>query len=265
MVKKSKADNSLVNDFMLKELLKRGYSVEGKNKVYNIADSKLWYITSEQAQAFLDLEEHDPKQKMFVKKEVDLLKKEFKMLTSELTGKSFNIIDLGCGNGEKASIFVNQFKNKNQIRYCPIDISGFMVEKALKTLSKIKSLKIIKFKHNLLDFLDLDEVTSELRNGAFDNNFLLLLGGSLENSDVHELLHDIRVAMKDRDYLLIGNKLTHPNPEKMVNYYNQSKYISNLLFQTIKQLGFKKDEVQYGARFRGSRIEMYYLIKRIKQ
>ena len=45
-----------VNDLIFKELLKRGYSLRGKTRVWNIADSKLCYLTPNQAQAFLDLE-----------------------------------------------------------------------------------------------------------------------------------------------------------------------------------------------------------------
>ena len=39
-----------INDLIFKELIKRGYSLEGKTRIWNIADSKLWYLTPEQAQ-----------------------------------------------------------------------------------------------------------------------------------------------------------------------------------------------------------------------
>lgn len=260
----SSANISKINDVIFKELLKRGYSLEGKNRVWNIADSKLWYLTPEQAQAFLELETKDPKQVMFAKKEMELLKNNFKQISSEVHSKNINIIDLGCGNGEKALFFVKNFKDKSKIRYCPIDISNFMVERALKTLSKVKSLQLVNFKHNIIDFLDLDQITSTIKKGAFKTNMLLLLGGSLENSDVHELLHDIRSAMKDDDCLLIGNKLTHPNPEKMVAYYNSNKHIDNMLIKTIEKIGLSKEDVSYGARYRGSRVEMYYTLKKDK-
>lgn len=260
----SSANTSIINDVIFRELLKRGYSLEGKNRVWNIADSKLWYLTPEQAQAFLDLETKDPKQMMFAKKEMDLLKDNFKQISTDIHSKNINIIDLGCGNGEKALFFIKNFKDKSKIRYCPIDTSNFMVDKALKTLSKVKSLEVLNFKHNIIDFLNLDEVTSSIRKGNFKTNMLLLLGGSLENSDVHELLHDIRSAMKDDDCLLIGNKLTHPNPEKMVAYYNSNKHIDNMLIKTIEKIGLSKEDVSYGARYRGNRVEMYYILKKDK-
>ena len=48
-----------IHDLIFKELLKRGYKLEGKTKVWDVADSKLWYLTPEQAQGFLDLEEDE--------------------------------------------------------------------------------------------------------------------------------------------------------------------------------------------------------------
>jgi len=249
------------NGLVFKELWKRGYSIEGGNKIWNISDSKLWYHTSEQAQAFLDLETKDPKQKMFLNKEISLIKQKFPDLVEGVVGKSINLVDLGCGNGEKAAIFIKEFKDKSKIRYYPIDINKFMIDKAIKAVSRLKKVKILQYKNNLLDFFDFGEVSGAIKTGSFQTNYLLLLGGTLENSDVHELLHEIRSAMHEGDYLLIGNKLTHPSPAKMVKYYSSSKYIDNLVFKTIEQLGFKRDELEYGARFRGNRVEVFYTIK----
>jgi uncharacterized SAM-dependent methyltransferase len=260
----SDLDKSNVGEMIFKEFIKRGYSLEGDTRVWNIADSKFWYFTPEQAQAFIDLEKNDSKQRLFVGSEVDLLRKNFSKITLELGNKPVNVIDLGCGNGEKALVFIRGFKDKSKIKYCPIDVSSFMVEKAFKTISKVKGVKLVKLKNNTIDFLDLDNVTNSLRKGNFKTNFLLLLGGSLENSEVHQLLHDIKASMKENDYLLIGNKLTHPDPTKMVEYYNAVKLIDSLLFKTLSLVGFNQNEVKYAARFRGSRIEMFYTILKDK-
>jgi len=41
----SLVNNSKINDLIFKELLKRGYSLEGNTRIWNLADSKLWYLT----------------------------------------------------------------------------------------------------------------------------------------------------------------------------------------------------------------------------
>jgi uncharacterized SAM-dependent methyltransferase len=259
-----KNSSGKINDVVFNELLKRGYSVEGKNKVWNIADSKLWYLTSEQAQAFLDLENKDTKQKMFAKKEMDLLKQKFSELTSGIMDKYVTIIDLGCGNGQKALSFIKQFKDKSKVRYCPIDVNEFMVQQAFKNFSKHKGINMVKFKSNILDFINFNTIADTLEKDKFKTSYILLLGGNLENSDVHELLHEIRSSMHEGDYLLIGNKIAHPDPMKMVQYYNHSKPIDALLSKTMEQLGFNSSEINYGARFRGNRIEVLYTVKNDK-
>ena len=55
----NEASEIKVNDLIFKELIKRGYSLEGNTRVWNIADSKLWYLTPEQAQGYLDLDADD--------------------------------------------------------------------------------------------------------------------------------------------------------------------------------------------------------------
>ena len=61
-------ENPKINDLIFKELLKRGYSLEGNTRVWNLADSKLWYLTPDQAQAFLDLEQSKDYRKDVIQK-----------------------------------------------------------------------------------------------------------------------------------------------------------------------------------------------------
>ncbi|MBM3247236.1 L-histidine N(alpha)-methyltransferase [Candidatus Pacearchaeota archaeon] len=257
---KAAGKNFKINDLIFKELLRRPHSLEGKNKVYNIADSKFWYLTPEQAQAFLDLEKKDKFQQSVVKKENDLLQSGFKEIFPMIAGKKLNIIDLGCGDGKKAKVLVEQFKDKSKLRYCPIDISHYMIEKAINTFSG-SNLKKIPVHWNVSSFENIENISEMLRKSNFTTNLFLLLGGTIENSELHELLDEIRGAMRDSDCLVIGNKVTEVNPSVVVKYYNAAKYIDDLLFKTINQLGFDKKEVSYSSRFRGQRIEMFYTIK----
>jgi len=252
-----------INGLILKELVKRPYSIEGKNKVYNIADSKLWYVTPSQSQAFLDLEKKDKFQEAVVKKEISLLKENFNDIFSSVSGKKLNIVDLGCGDGKKAMALMGQFRDKSKLRYCPVDISHYMIQKAIQTFSS-SSLKKIPIYWNVSSFENIENVSEMLKKGNFDSNLFLLLGGTIENSEFHELMYGIRAAMRDSDVLLIGNKITSTDPSLVIKYYNSAKYIDELLFKTLEQLGFSKKEVSYSSRFRGHRIEMVYTIKVLK-
>ena len=99
-----------INNLIFKELIKRGYSLEGNTRIWNIADSKLWYLTPEQAQAFLDLEDEKEYKKTVTQQELDLIDENTKEILEKSGNEPINIIDVGCGDGRKASIFIEKFK-----------------------------------------------------------------------------------------------------------------------------------------------------------
>jgi uncharacterized SAM-dependent methyltransferase len=248
-----------INDLIFKELIKRGYSLEGNTRIWNIADSKLWYLKSDQAQAFLDLEGSEEYQKQVIQKEIDLLKDNMAVISKEIEDESVNIVDLGCGDGKKALLFINKLKGKSRIRYCPIDISDYMVEKALSNIRDTDVEEVVKFQWNISDFENIENVSNLLRFGDFKKNFFLLLGNTLGNFEINELLYEIRSSMKGGDYLLIGNGLDNMDEEEIMKSYDND-HLNNLLFRTVKQLGLKKNQIKYGARFNNSRVEMYYTL-----
>jgi len=255
----SEKENSKINDLIFKELLKRGYSLEGNTRIWNLADSKLWYLTPEQAQAFLDLEKSKDYQKDVIQKEIDLIRKNMGDITREIKDKAINLIDLGCGDGKKAVIFLGYLGDTTKVRYCPIDISAYMVERAIENVSRTNINEIIKLQWNISDFENLENITPLLRSGFYKDNLILLLGNTLGNFEIHELLFEIRSAMKDEDILLIGNGLDIRNPEEILKAYN-NPHLDEMLVKTITQAGLDKANLKYGARFRNSRVEMYYTI-----
>lgn len=253
--------NGKINDLIFRELIKRGYSLEGNTLVWNIADSKLWYLTPEQAQAFLDLERSKEYQENIIQKEIDLINKNIQEILDKVGKTPLNIIDLGCGDGKKAVIFTEHLKGKVRLRYCPVDISSYMVEKALEKIRKLDIGEVVKFKWNISDFENLENISSLLRQGNFKKNFILLLGNTLGNFEIHELLYEIRSSMKEGDFLLIGNGLNVANTEEILKAYD-NKFLDELLVKTLTQIGLKEENLEYSARFRNSRVEMYYTIKK---
>lgn len=252
------------NDLIFKELIKRGYSLEGNTRVWNIADSKLWYLTPEQAQAFLDLEQDKDYQKDVIQKEIDLIKNNIKNVLKEVGNRPINIIDLGCGDGKKAVLFIKYLGDKARIRYCPVDISNYMIERALEKIKDLNVEEIVEFQWNVSDFENLENISNLLRKGKFKNNFILLLGNTLGNFEINELLYEIRSSMNKGDFLLIGNGLDTRNHHEILKAYN-TKLLDKLLVRTLTQIGFKEEEVEYDAKFKNSRIEMFYTLKNDKK
>ena len=249
-----------INDLIFKELIKRGYSLEGNTRVWNIADSKLWYLTPEQAQGFLDLEQGKFYQKDVIQKEIDLVNENMDDIIKEIGAKKpLNIIDLGCGDGKKAVLFIGNLKDKLKIRYCPIDISSYMVAKALERIKELNVGEVVEFQWNISDFDNLDNVATLLRNKEYPKNFFLLMGNTLGNFEINELLYSISTSMKEGDYLLIGNGLDNRHHDEIVKSYHEPN-VDKWLSKIIQQVGLDKKDVEFGVRFRNSRVELYYTI-----
>jgi len=249
----------MVNDLTFKEILKRGFKLEGKNRVWDIADSKLWYLTPKQAQGFLDLSETKGYKKSIIDKEVLLIKKHMNNFVEALTNKSCNIIDLGCGDGKKASLFIDELAKHMKIRYCPIDISSYMVSKAAKTIRKKKVGEVLEFNWNISDFENLNNITPLFRDKGFEAHFMMLLGNTLGNFDREDILHGIKSSMNKSDVLIIGNGLTNGH-EDWTKEYKDHK-INEWLVQIPQQLGLSKEDIEYDVRFANSRVEELYVVK----
>ena len=102
-----------VNDLIFKELIKRGYSLEGNTRVWNIADSKLWYLTPDQAQGYLDLETDTSYKKATGQPQgQDLLKESVHEVLEAVGNAPLNIVDLGCGDGKKAAALILELRKQ---------------------------------------------------------------------------------------------------------------------------------------------------------
>lgn len=254
-----------INDLIFKELLKRGYSLNGNTRVWNIADSKLWYLTPEQAKAYLELEKSKDYSKQMFSVEIDMLKEFMPAITEKiLHGSAVNVIDIGCGDGKKAVVPIEVLYSKTKLRYCPIDISSYMVSKAIEKISKINKGEVVKFRWNISDFDNLENVSSLLRDAEYRHNFLLFLGSTISNFEFHEVMYEIVEAMASEDHLLMGVALSKGDPGKVINSY-KSTLVDNFLSQILMQIGFKKDEIELGVRYENSRVEMFYTLKKEKR
>jgi uncharacterized SAM-dependent methyltransferase len=250
-----------INDLIFKELIKRGYSLEGKTRIWNIADSKLWYLTPEQAQAFLDLEKSEDYKENIIEKEIKLMKKNMPSIIKSFGNGRMNIIDLGCGDGRKAALILKTLKNKSKVRYCPIDISNYMVEKAIKNIKKLDVGEIVEFQWNISDFDNLENISQLLRLGGYNKNLFLLLGNTLGNFEINELLYAIRKSMHEGDVLIVGNGLNNENIPEIIKSYKIAEN-HKFLVKILTQIGLKEEDLDYDVRFENSRVEFFYILKR---
>jgi uncharacterized SAM-dependent methyltransferase len=249
-----------INQMVFNELLKRGYSVRGKNKVWTLADSRLLYITPELAKGFLNLTKFKVYKKKIYDIEVKLLKDNALNILKPFENRDFNLIDLGCGDGSKAKEFIKSLKNKGKLRYCPVDISSYFIDKAISGIKSGNFKNVRDYESNVSDFDNLDNIVAYLRNDKYQKNMSLLLGCTLSNFEINDFLFNLSSAMFEKDYLIIGNGIrTGPRLVSLETYKN--KAFDNWFIWLMNELGFKKNEVEYDARFTNSRLECFYRIK----
>ncbi len=101
----SSTPNTPINSLIFKEVLKRGYSLEGKTRIWDVADSKLWYLKPEQAQAYLDLLDSSTYRKGYAPKEDQMIQENIDFIVKRAGEIPINLVDLRCGDGEKQYIY----------------------------------------------------------------------------------------------------------------------------------------------------------------
>lgn len=252
-----------INDLIFKELSKRGFRFQGKTRVWDLADSKLWYLTPEQAQGFLDLEKTEGYKDHIIEKEVSLIKSHLQTILKNLSFKQYNMIDLGCGDGKKAALFIEELTKHFDLRYVPVDISSYMVSKAAQSIRKLKIGEVLDFKWNISDFENLENVTPLFRDEKFRHHFMLLLGNTFGNFERGEVLEGIKNSMQKDDVLLIGNGISNGKSSNWIKDYKDEQ-INSWLIKIPLLLGLSENDIEYDVGFANSRIEEKYILKKDK-
>lgn len=136
--------------------------------------------------------------------EFDIVSDNQSRISSLIGKKSFNLVDLGCGDGKKAALFISYFYK--QLRgYFPLDLSKRMIE----ICSKIMELAYPDLeKESFQDDFEQGNVakaTYYLHRRYQHNNLILFLGNTIGNiSDAHRVLVNIAESMTDSDLLIVG-------------------------------------------------------------
>lgn len=172
----------------------------------------------------------------------------------EADKKSFDLIELGAGDGTKTSLLVRHFlKNDADFRYVPIDISS----EALDFLTA-------KFRR---DFPDLNIQTEQgdyfkklatFSEKSEKRKIILFLGSNIGNFSTGQALEffkGLRRVMNEDDLIFIGFDL-HKNPKTILNAYDDSQGITakfnlNLLKRINRELGadFNIEEFSHYASY----------------
>jgi L-histidine N-alpha-methyltransferase len=203
--------------------------------------------------------------------EFEILKSQTDAFSSLIERKSFNLVELGAGDGRKTSILLEHFLKKNlAFKYIPIDIS----EVSMQTLTNLLNKKFpeLTSKGIVAEYFDglkwLNYMTSQM-------NMVLFLGSNIGNFDkAHSraFLHNLWNALNNGDFAVIGFDLKK-DIDLMLKAYNDAEGITakfnlNLLRRINRELGgdFDLNKFQFHSSydvFTGAMES--YLVSKVKQ
>lgn len=256
-----------VKDVILRNLVKSGYSMTGGKRLWDIADRSFLYMTPKLARGFLKLREHPRYKATVMDIEINLLKRHAEDLLeflSQTNGEGLNLIDVGCGNGMKAKELIDAMGGKVNLRYCPVSVNDYLVKEALRNVKKAGFGNVEYKSHVTSNLENVSEIVGVMRNNKYQRNVILLLGSVLASYQINDYLFHLSNVMFKGDCLIIGNGI-----RKGKRFVDLEKYKHPLFHQwfgiLMNELGFKDDEIKYGARFTSERVEGFYEVMADKE
>jgi uncharacterized SAM-dependent methyltransferase len=251
----------VASKLILDEMIKKGHSRKGTTRVWNVANTRLWYLTPELIQGYLNLEKYDYYKQNILQPEISLLKKNAKKIIKSIRSKSFNLIDIGCSDGSRAEILIKSAPKDVNIRYCAVGASPILMKRAADRIRNLKLRRVKEVKEYSTDILEADVLIPELRNGEYQKNVCLFLGSALSHFEINHFLFKLSKGMIPDEILIIGNGIR--KGKNLANLYIYKDPIVDKWFVHImKEIGFLDNEVEWDVRFENKRLEGFYKIKK---
>jgi L-histidine N-alpha-methyltransferase len=172
--------------------------------------------------------------------EVDILKSQTAEFSSLIGEESFNLVELGAGDGRKTSILLDHFLMKDFVfQYIPIDIS----EASMRILTELLNVQFPELTSRgiVAEYFD---GLKWLNHMNARRNMVIFLGSNIGNFDkAHSraFLHNLWNSLNDGDFAVIGFDLKK-DIDVMLKAYNDSEGVTadfnlNLLRRINRELG----------------------------
>lgn len=203
--------------------------------------------------------------------EIEILDSNKNQIAEKIGNREFNLIELGCGDGKKTKILLEQFlKNDQRLHFFPIDISEDSISDFIDCLRgqypDLRSEGLVS---------DYFEGLYWLSAQNHRKNVVLFLGSNIGNFTPLKagvFLSSLWKALNNGDMVFIGFDL-RKNTDMMVRAYNDKKGVTeafnkNLLKRINRELNgnFDLDQFEFYATY--DVVEgaiQSYLISKIKQ
>lgn len=239
-----------MNDQIVSETINSTFMedvLEGLQSKQKTLSSKYFYdeVGDELFQKIMHLDEY-----YLTNKELEVFSQQkAQILEAIRDGNSFRIIELGAGDGLKTKVLLKHFLEEGvDFTYCPVDISGNVLEILEENLEKeIPGLKIESFEGDYFEALA--DISSKP-----ERDIVFFLGSNIGNFSHEEaivFLSKLRSHLKKDDLLFMGVDLKK-DPSIILSAYNDSQGVTrafnlNLLDRINNELDgdFNRDQFMH--------------------
>ena len=223
--------------------------LEGLSNKQKSLPSKLFYDDkgSDLFKQIMALDEYYP-----TRCEAEILEKYGNLIASHLSGNSFNLIELGCGDGAKTMILLKELlKASEGFNFVPLDISEAAVQSLIENIKQEFGELPFSVKGLVAEYF---QGIKWLTQNVSDRNLVLFLGsniGNFSNPVAKRFLRHIWHSLNHGDLVLIGFDLKK-DLDVMYNAYNDSKGVTkefnfNVLdrINSFLDADFKRENFQH--------------------
>jgi uncharacterized SAM-dependent methyltransferase len=244
-------------ELILRELVKHGYSIKGERRIWDISDSKLWFLTPDLGKGFLALGSYAPYRNNVITRELALLKQNAEKIVNKIGKREFNLVEMGSNDGEKAEAFIRALPKDVKLRYAQIGVNEFLLGESEKRIRAINSPNVTEVKPFVSEWENMGTIVDALTKDVYKNNLIFLLGSTLTTREITSTLFNLCCNMHDGDLLVIGNGIRVGERFRSLEKYRHVVF-RNWYFHIMKELGFNENEIEYDARFTSARLEMLF-------
>jgi uncharacterized SAM-dependent methyltransferase len=228
-------------------------------RVWYVNDSKLWYLTDEQADGYLAVSESDEYKTGMHDAETDLIERNLERIVTKLDD-DVRALDLGCGKALKTIQVLAEAQNRGKnVVFYPVDISEKILDIAVRNAEEA-GLETYGLQEDFEKFGQLLSKTKSARQT------FVYLGANFVNFDSDLILSSIQDNMKEDDLIYFSAQISERDSQEIIAQYNTPE-IGDFLFQTVKPLGLSSEDVSYSVRFNPDmrEVETYFTIRNLPE
>lgn len=227
-----------------------GQRKKGEKRTFDLADSKFWYLTTEQAEAYISSYGDSNYATKMQGPEYELLKNNSKKIIN-LLSDSFTFLSFGPGLEVNGKLLMNEsILREKTPNYVGIDISPIILDATKKTLSTFEIEKNF-FVGDFENREHLDLVNRQVPN----NQKFVYLGATLSNYDTDMMLNFLRDTLSGDDLVYVSMQEKPSDIQALVDQYED--IVKSDMFDGVNQLGFDRSMIKPRYNESNSCMEAY--------